>query len=439
MAYNAKVFRILIASPSDVEEEREIAVSVIHGWNDLNSFNRKIVLLPLRWETHTSPAYGARPQDIINRAIVDQCDLLIGIFWGRIGSPSGKAASGTIEEIERVGKAGKPVMLYFSRIGIDPAQINLDQLSQLNEFKRKTYPKGLVESFKSQIEFRDKFLKQLTMKIQELQDLESTGSAPLRLSFISLKDAETAGDSIKINIESPAVELPTLEDSVKKRHLKELIAYRIAESSIFPLVLSIENLTAGGFRNIYGEIDIVCDSSIAKISDQPGSLLRVFPNDSRTPMRFKQVTTWSASSYVLDLASYRRSYSTIGRFSEVEQEVHQKLTKFQSGQLVENDRGWSFTFDMDAIQPKRTRIIEPVFYVRAQKSCELNFFLNLYTDNFDYPLVLEASASLEINQKNLTIEEFIPGWEEMVKQSINEEKDEDPWAETITLIENPQP
>ena len=81
MSYEAKVFRILIASPTDVEEEREIAVKTIQEWNDLNSAERQIVLLPLRWETHTAPEYGKRPQEIINKQIVDQCDLLIGIFW----------------------------------------------------------------------------------------------------------------------------------------------------------------------------------------------------------------------------------------------------------------------------------------------------------------------------------------------------------------------
>ena len=46
MAYQARVFRILIASPSDVIEEREIAVRTIQEWNDLNSGERRIVLLP---------------------------------------------------------------------------------------------------------------------------------------------------------------------------------------------------------------------------------------------------------------------------------------------------------------------------------------------------------------------------------------------------------
>jgi hypothetical protein len=46
--YDGRTYRILIASPSDVEEERELAVRVIQEWNDLYSFTRKVVLLPVR-------------------------------------------------------------------------------------------------------------------------------------------------------------------------------------------------------------------------------------------------------------------------------------------------------------------------------------------------------------------------------------------------------
>src|SRR5271165_4568869 len=116
MSFAARVFRVLIASPSDVLDEREIAVQTIQGWNDLNSAERQLVLLPIRWETHTAPEYGRRPQEIINRQIVDHCDLLVGVFWTRVGSPTGKADSGTIEEIERVAGLGKPIMLYFSQV-----------------------------------------------------------------------------------------------------------------------------------------------------------------------------------------------------------------------------------------------------------------------------------------------------------------------------------
>ncbi len=123
-----------------------MAVGVIQEWNDLHSYTRKIVLLPLRWEAHTAPEYGSRPQEVINRAIVDHCDLLLGIFWTRIGSPTGIADSGTLEEVARVVDAQKPVMLYFSKIGVDPDNIDAGQLEKLRQFKEKTLSKGSLSS-----------------------------------------------------------------------------------------------------------------------------------------------------------------------------------------------------------------------------------------------------------------------------------------------------
>jgi len=201
MAYDCRVYRVLIASPSDVEEEREIAVRVIQEWNDLYSYSRKVALLPLRWETHTAPEYGTRPQEVINRAIVDECDLLVGIFWTRIGSPTGVADSGTIEEIERVGKAGKPIMLYFSKVEIDPDRIDLDQIEKLKVFKQATYPKGLVESYRKVIEFRDKFAKQLELKVRDLQHSDASGKIPLELEFLSIDRGESIGSTVARSVD----------------------------------------------------------------------------------------------------------------------------------------------------------------------------------------------------------------------------------------------
>ena len=47
MSFDSRVYRILIASPSDVEEEREIVARSIQEWNDLYSFGRRAVLFAL--------------------------------------------------------------------------------------------------------------------------------------------------------------------------------------------------------------------------------------------------------------------------------------------------------------------------------------------------------------------------------------------------------
>ncbi|MET9633205.1 hypothetical protein ABZX92_37685 [Lentzea sp. NPDC006480] len=167
MAFDARVFQILIASPGDVEAERDIITEVIHEWNYLNSSEKSIVLLPLRYETHSSPELNERRQGRINREVVDHCDMAVGVFWTRLGTPTGDAESGTAEEIQRVSDAGKPVMLYFSREPIAPDELDPQELHRLQEF-RKTFPSGQVEDYATTAEFRDQFARHLALKVREL-------------------------------------------------------------------------------------------------------------------------------------------------------------------------------------------------------------------------------------------------------------------------------
>lgn len=207
MSFPARVFRILIASPSDVTEERDIAVSTIQQWNDLNAAERQIVLLPLRWETHSAPEYGKRPQEVINRQVVDHCDLLVGIFWTRVGSPTGAAESGTIEEIERVASKGHPIMLYFSQAKQDPEKIDIDQLAKLRDFKKKTFPKALIETYSGPVEFHDKLAKQIEIQLRgllaeqsngELEDASTRPITDIVLHFSDPKTGEGLGPKIEV-------------------------------------------------------------------------------------------------------------------------------------------------------------------------------------------------------------------------------------------------
>jgi len=75
MSYNAKVFNVMIASPGDVASERSIIREVVYEWNAVHSKSSNIVLLPIGWESHSSPEMGGSPQDIINCQILDKCDF----------------------------------------------------------------------------------------------------------------------------------------------------------------------------------------------------------------------------------------------------------------------------------------------------------------------------------------------------------------------------
>src|ERR1700732_2565467 len=155
MPYAATVYNVMIGSPNDVTGERDIAREVIYKWNAAHSESRKIILRPLGWEFDTSPELGDRPQGIINKQVLQKSDLLVAIFWTRIGTPTGQSLSGTVEEIEEHVKAGKAVMLYFSQAPIAPASVDEQQSRALEKFREEIRRRGLFETFKNAEEFRD--------------------------------------------------------------------------------------------------------------------------------------------------------------------------------------------------------------------------------------------------------------------------------------------
>ncbi|OGV48574.1 MAG: DUF4062 domain-containing protein [Lentisphaerae bacterium GWF2_52_8] len=167
MSYTATVFKVMIASPSDVSPERAVVRERLAEWNIVNSDSKKTVLLPIGWETHTSPEMGDRPQSIINKQVAKDCDLLVGIFWTRLGTPTGEYESGTVEEIEEHIKTSKPVMLYFSDAPVRPDSVDTKQYERLKEFKESCKTKGIFETYSDLNDFKEKFYRQLQIKLNQ--------------------------------------------------------------------------------------------------------------------------------------------------------------------------------------------------------------------------------------------------------------------------------
>ena len=157
----------MIASPGDVASERAIIRDVVYEWNAIHSNIRNIVLLPIGWESHSSPDMSGSPQEVINKQILEKCDFLVGVFWTRLGTPTKNYDSGTVEEIERYVKSKKPVMLYFSSQPVAMESVNLDQYTALTKFKESCQKRGLFEVYDSHSEFKEKFFRQLQIKLNE--------------------------------------------------------------------------------------------------------------------------------------------------------------------------------------------------------------------------------------------------------------------------------
>lgn len=165
MSYQATVINVMIASPGDVATERKNIRDVVLEWNATHAEDRKLVLMPVGWDSHSAPEMGNRPQAIINERVLNKCDLLVAVFWTRLGSPTGEASSGTVEEIEKHLEAGKPAMLYFSNAPVRPDSVVDEQYRALTEFRKDCEKRGLIETYDSLQEFRDKFARQLTQTI----------------------------------------------------------------------------------------------------------------------------------------------------------------------------------------------------------------------------------------------------------------------------------
>lgn len=166
--FNARVYKILVASPGDVDEERHAITEVISRWNDLNAEAQGVVLLPVKWETHSAPLMGDRAQGVINQQLVASCDMAIGVFWTRLGSPTGASESGTTEEIDWFIDNGRPVMLYFSSRQIDPTKLDIQQYSALKEFEKRMQKIGLTGSYASIADLREKMLNQISINVRDL-------------------------------------------------------------------------------------------------------------------------------------------------------------------------------------------------------------------------------------------------------------------------------
>jgi hypothetical protein len=146
--FKATVLRVLIASPGDTVEERNALRETLHDWNGVHG-DEGVMLQPQMWERDAVPDLGGHPQKMINEQLVDDADMLIGVFWTKLGTPTPEADSGSVEEIERVAAAGKPVLLYFSRRPVDPRSIDPAEYERLLDARKRFEGRGLVNDFET--------------------------------------------------------------------------------------------------------------------------------------------------------------------------------------------------------------------------------------------------------------------------------------------------
>ena len=173
---------VLIASPNDLKDTRAFVRDTINTWNDNQGKDRTVRLAPRMWESHAAPVLGERPQGVINRQVVDPSDIAVALLWHRFGTPTGEAASGTAEEIERLVEHGKHVSVYFCEAPYPP-DVDTAQLETLRAYRKSWEPRGLVWTYTTEGQLREQLLRHLTQHVDEItsapDDGVSTPPAPV--------------------------------------------------------------------------------------------------------------------------------------------------------------------------------------------------------------------------------------------------------------------
>jgi len=120
---SSPVYRLFVASPGDLQRERTAVEQVVA---DINRADTGIRIDVVRWEQYSAP-HWERPQEaVFLNTQFERTDLFIALFWGRMGTPSGKRdpltnepyLSGTVEELQAAvqryrDKKLRRILVYF--------------------------------------------------------------------------------------------------------------------------------------------------------------------------------------------------------------------------------------------------------------------------------------------------------------------------------------
>jgi hypothetical protein len=166
MKSGVQVLRIVVASPGDVARERDLVEQIVQELNRTTAADRRLLLQVNRWETDSYPGlHLGGPQGICDAVLrIEDCDVLVGIFWTRIGTlKKEQDETSTQHEIKGAisewSKRGSPdVMLFFNNA--PPRLRSASERRQwmlLAEYREQLSGEGLLWDYEGAENFEKEF------------------------------------------------------------------------------------------------------------------------------------------------------------------------------------------------------------------------------------------------------------------------------------------
>lgn len=131
--------KVVLASPSDVAPQREIARDIVNELN-IELRHRNLFIEIAGWED-AIPGVSNTAQDVIDEQILRDADIVICLFGARLGTPVKGEVSGTVHELRRLIEnrdnmfGSLRAQIYFVDYDIPPSKIIPDEFARLNEFR----------------------------------------------------------------------------------------------------------------------------------------------------------------------------------------------------------------------------------------------------------------------------------------------------------------
>lgn len=231
MPFITKTFKVLISCPKDIQEEKDTVKQAIMEWNSINSHRENIVFLPMSWDINSAPKMSnSGPQKIINKQLTDKADYVIAIFRSRLGTATESFMSGTVEEIAKVHKRGKPASVYFLNDINSINNIDTDQLSRLQEYKAKL--KGLYHEVDDSSKLGGVVKEHLTIQLDsEDYFIESEIENP-EFAEIGFQDKsyQSSESKVKLSDEAENLLVEAAKDSVGHIHSTGVVTGHIIKT-----------------------------------------------------------------------------------------------------------------------------------------------------------------------------------------------------------------
>lgn len=156
-------YDLLISCPGDVSDYLDVIKESVESFNRVFGVINNIEVVTKHWSTDSYPQSGDKPQELLNKQFVRDCDAAIAIFWTKFGTPTDKYGSGTEEEIEEMLSVGKQVFMYFLDAPINPSKVDMNQYQRVLDFREKYKDRGVYAVIKDKHELQRQFTNHLAL------------------------------------------------------------------------------------------------------------------------------------------------------------------------------------------------------------------------------------------------------------------------------------